>query len=152
MRGRKSYVWSKSRVKGFTLLECLVALVIIATSLSLYQSLSRVLATNVAYLSQNSQRDWLLFSQQLRQELTGASLAKVENNRLYVKVGKQELAFGQSRTDDFRKTNANGQGYQPMLYQLKSSQIREENGLVTIDLVFRSGLKRTFIYAFKKKG
>lgn len=151
MNKRKSYVWFKSRVKGFTLLECLVALVIIATSLSLYQSLSRVLATNVAYLSQNSQRDWLLFSQQLRQELTGASLEKVENNRLYVKVGKQDLAFGQSRADDFRKTNANGQGYQPMLYQLKSSRITEDNGLVTIDLAFRSGLKRTFIYAFERK-
>ncbi|TWT13387.1 competence type IV pilus minor pilin ComGF [Streptococcus sp. sy010] len=150
MAKKKSYVWYKTKLKGFTLLECLLAIVIITTSFSLYQNLGKVLATNVVYLSQNQQRDWLLFSQQLRQELAGTKLLKVENNKLYVKLGKQELAFGQSRSDDFRKTNANGQGYQPMLYQLKTSRMTEENGLVTIELIFRSGLKRTFIYAFEK--
>lgn len=146
---KKFFGYLKSKVKAFTLLECLVALLIIGTTLSLYETLSHVMASNLKHLAKNEQGDWLLFSQQLRYELGGYQFEKVENNKLYVTNGKQALSFGKSRADDFRKTNANGQGYQPMLYHLADATITEQSGRITIHLIFDQGMQRTFIYDFK---
>ena len=143
-------MWSKIRLKAFTLLECLVALLVIAGSVMVYQSLTQVLASNVAYISKNDEEDWLLFCQQLRSELAGTDLDRVADNKLYVKKGDQPLAFGQSRSDDFRKTNADGRGYQPMLFGLKACTINQTGQTVTISLTLKSGLERTFVYDFAK--
>ena len=142
----------KSKVRAFTLLECLVALLVIVGSMTIYQSLTQLTSHQMQLLSKSQQSEWLLFCQQLRRELDGTSLVKVEDNRLYVTKGKQELAFGKSRRDDFRKTNASGKGYQPMLFGLTSANISEQNGLIQIDLVFEQGLERSFVYAFQEKG
>lgn len=141
-------MWKSSRVRAFTFLECLIALLVIAGTLTVYQGLTKLVASNMTYLSQNRQEDWLLFCQQLRSELSASQLDRVAGNRLYVTKDKQALAYGQSRSDDFRKTNAKGQGYQPMLFGLKSSAISQEGETVVIDLVFDTGLERRFVYAF----
>lgn len=141
----------KKRLPAFTLLECLMALLVISGSVLVYNGLSRSLVGNVHYLSDSRQNNWLLFSQQLSAELAGSQLDKVEGGKLYVTKAGQALAFGQSRSDDFRKTSADGRGYQPMLYGLKSSAISQENGKIRIQLQFDNGLERTFIYAFDQK-
>jgi competence protein ComGF len=43
--------------------------------------------------------------------------------------GEKSLAFGKSVADDFRKTNANGQGYQPMLYKVYSATYAQQGEL-----------------------
>ncbi|GMX68045.1 hypothetical protein AQSSE17_14690 [Streptococcus equi subsp. equi] len=107
---------------------------------------------NERYLAANDQNNWLLFSQQLRAELSGTTLQGVRNNRLYVEKDKKALSFGQVKGHDFRKAASNGQGYQPMLFGLSSSQITAVGQQVTIKLKWQSGLERTFIYAFQEKG
>lgn len=143
---------ARTKLKAFTLLECLIALLVIAGSMTVYQSLTKLTAYQLEQVTANQEAEWLLFCQHLRKELSATSLLKVEGNRLYVKKGQQELAFGKSRKDDFRKTNASGKGYQPMLFKLTSAEISETEGLVQIHLVFDSGLERSFVYAFDKKG
>lgn len=137
------------KLPAFSLLECLVALLVIAGSVQLYQGLTKVLSSQVHYLVNNRQEDWLLFCQQLQTELEGTTLTKVAHNKLYVKKVNQALAFGQSSKDDFRKTNADGRGYQPMLFGLKSSAISQENNRVIINLTFDNGMKRSLVYAFE---
>lgn len=137
-----------SRLKAFTLIECLIALLVISGSLLAYQALTKSLMANERYLAANDQNDWLLFSQQLRAELSGTTLQGVRNNRLYVEKDKKALSFGQVKGHDFRKAASNGQGYQPMLFGLSSSQITAVGQQVTIKLKWQSGLERTFIYAF----
>ncbi|QTZ56101.1 hypothetical protein JFMEOBDD_00148 [Streptococcus equi subsp. zooepidemicus] len=141
-----------SRLKAFTLIECLIALLVISGSLLAYQALTKSLMANERYLAANDQNDWLLFSQQLRAELSGTTLQGVRNNRLYVEKDKKALSFGQVKGHDFRKAASNGQGYQPMLFGLSSSQITAVGQQVTIKLKWQSGLERTFIYAFQEKG
>lgn len=141
----------KTRVKAVTLLECLVALLVISGSMLVYQGLTKLISSNVHYLSTNRQEDWLLFSQQLHSELAESQFVKLEGDKLYVKRGQQELAFGKSKDHDFRKTNADGRGYQPMLMGLKKASFKEESGLIRLELTFETGLERTFIYAFKEK-
>ena len=139
------------QLAAFTLIECLLALLILSGGLLVFDGLSRLVKQEVQYQAQASQKDWLVFSEQLRLELEETRLVKVENNRLYVDKKGQALAFGQSKADDFRKTNDKGQGYQPMVYGLVSSQIRQTGQLVQIDLTFDDGLERTFLYDFSEK-
>lgn len=141
----------KSKIPAFTLLECLVALVILSGSLLVFEGLSKLLVQEAHYQGKTVQKEWLVFSSQLRSEWDQSELVKVENGKVYVNKAGQDLAFGKSRSDDFRKTNGKGQGYQPMLYQVDSAAISQENQLVRIDFSFKNGEERTFIYAFKEK-
>jgi len=52
-----------SKVRAFTLLECLVALLVIAGSIQVYQGLTTVLVSNVKQVKQQENQDWLLFRQ-----------------------------------------------------------------------------------------
>lgn len=139
------------QLAAFTLLECLVALLVLSGGLLVFDGLSRLMRQEVHYQTQSRQKDWLVFSEQLRTELETTRLVKVENNRLYVDKKGQALAFGQSKSDDFRKTNNKGQGYQPMVYGVSTSNISQTEQLVRIDVVFEDGLERTFIYDFSEK-
>ena len=141
-----------SKVRAFTLLECLVALLVIAGSVQVYQGLATVLVSNVKQVKQQESQDWLLFVQQMEAELEGCQLVKVEGNKLYVKQDNQDLAFGLSSATDFLKTNADGRGYQPMLFNVKASTISQNNQIVTIQVTLKNGLQRSFVYAFEKTG
>lgn len=146
-------MWKKSRqVAAFTLIECLLALLVLSGGVLIFDGLTRLVGQEVGYQSNHEERNWLVFAHQLRAELEGTEFVKVENNRLYIKKGTQQLAFGKSRADDFRKTNDKGQGYQPMLYHLESAKIRQIDQMIEIDLVFQNGLERTFVYAFETAG
>jgi len=146
------YRFKKTRLAAFTLLECLVALFCLSGSILVYSGLTRSLSANVAYLSNNEQSNWLLFSQQLRSELESSRFNRIENDKLYVTKADKTIAFGKSKNDDFRKTNATGQGYQPMLFGIKSSAISKKGNIVRIDLEFEGGLERSFVYAFEEAG
>ena len=126
--------------------------VVIAGSVQVYQGLTTVLVSNVKQVRQQENQDWLLFVQQMEAELEGCQLVKVEGNKLYVKQDNQDLAFGLSSASDFRKTNADGRGYQPMLFDVKSSKVSQKNQIVTIQVTLKNGLQRSFIYAFEKTG
>lgn len=145
-------MWKKSRqVAAFTLLECLIALLVLSGGVLLFEGLTKLVTQEIHYQATNPEKDWLLFSQQLRRELEATSWVKIENNKLYVDKAGQVLAFGKSKADDFRKTNGKGQGYQPMLYGLKSATVSNEKQQIRIDFVFENGLERTFLYAFPEK-
>lgn len=153
MKGmKKSCRLITNKIQAFTLLECLVALLVIAGAIQVYQGLTQVLSSQVHYLSTNRQQEWLLFCQQMTRELENTKLVKVENQKLYVTKGNQELAFGLSTANDFRKTNADGRGYQPMLFHLEQANIWQEENRITVNLTFDNGLERSYVYAFEKEG
>lgn len=108
--------------------------------------MTRLLAFEVQARQHSEQREWLLFADQLEAELARSSFEKVENNRLYMKQDGRAIAFGKSSGQDFRKTNANGKGYQPMVYDVKKAEISQKNELIYVRLTFRRGLEREFVY------
>ena len=69
----------KGKVKGFTLLESLIALVVISGSLLLFQAMSRLLISEVRYQKSHEQKEWLLFVDQLEAELDGSHYQKSGN-------------------------------------------------------------------------
>ena len=143
-------MFKANKVKAFTLLEALVALFVISGSVLLFQSMTRLLASEVRARQHSEQREWLLFTHQLEAELIRSS-EKVENNRLYMKQDGKTIAFGKSSGQDFRKTNANGKGYQPMIYNVKKAEISQKNELIHIRMTFKRGLEREFIYRVETK-
>ena len=148
----KSYWQFKtSRVRAFTLLESLVALIVISGSLLLFQSMSQLLVSEVRYQQKSEQKEWLLFVDQLEAELNRAQFEKVENDRLYLKQDGKPISMGKSRSNDFRKTDASGRGYQPMVYGLKLAHIYQKGQNVHFNFQFEKGLEREFIYRVEKE-
>lgn len=145
-------MWKKTKkIPAFTLLECLVSLLVLSGSVLVFEGLTRLLNQDIRYQTEHIERDWLVFAEQFRSELDGITLQKVENNRLYIEKSKQGLAFGLSKADDFRKTNQKGQGYQPMLYNLTEVTMTQTDKLVEITFTFKGGAKRSFVYDFTEK-
>lgn len=142
----------KTKLAAFTLLECLLALVVISGSLLVFEGLTKLIVHEVQYQEQRMDKNWLVFCDQLRREWEGASLDVVEMNRIVVTKDGKNLAFGKSRADDFRKTNAKGQGYQPMLYHVQSAHYLQTNHFVELKIVFDNGEEKTFVYDFEKTG
>ena len=136
-----------SRVRAFTLLESLVALIVISGSLLLFQSMSQLLVSEVRYQQRSEQKEWLLFVDQLEAELNRTQFEKVENDRLYLKQDGKSISMGKSKSNDFRKTDASGRGYQPM----KSAHIYQKGQNVHFYFQFEKGLEREFIYRVEKE-
>ena len=79
-------------------------------------------------------------------------MKKVENDRLYLKQdGENLISMGKSKSNDFRKTDASGRGYQPMVYGLKSARIQEKGQELHFHFQFEKGLEREFIYRVEKE-
>jgi comG operon protein 6 len=138
-------------VRAFTLLESLIALVVISGSLLLFQAMSQLLVSEVRYQQRSEQRDWLLFVDQLESELEHSHFEKVDKDRIYLKQDGKEISMGKSRSDDFRKTDSSGRGYQPMVYGLKSARIQQEGQVVHFHFQFEKGLEREFLYRVEKE-
>ena len=143
---RNCSILKNSKVRAFTLLESLLALIVISGGLLLFQAMSQLLISEVRYQQQSEQKEWLLFVDQLEAELERSQFEKVEDNRLYVKQDGKDIAMGKSKSDDFRKTDSSGRGYQPMVYGLKFAQITEENQLVRFRFQFQKGLERISLW------
>lgn len=151
MELKKYWRFETSSVRAFTLLESLVALLVISGSLLLFQAMSQLLVSEVRYQQKSEQKEWLLFVDQLEAELNRAQFEKVENDRLYLKQEGKPISMGKSRTNDFRKTDASGRGYQPMVYDLKSARIQEKGQELHFYFQFEKGLEREFVYRVEKE-
>lgn len=141
----------KSKVSAFSLLECLLALLVLSGSLLVFEGLTKLIRQEVAYQERSIEKRWLVFAEQLSYELEGVHFIKVENDRLYIDKSGHRLSFSKSKADDFRKTNDKGRGYQPMLYQVASAKIHQDNSLIQIDITFENGWERSFVYRFEEK-
>ena len=151
MERRNYWRFKTSRVRAFTLLESLVALIVISGSLLLFQAMSQLLVSEVRYQQRSEQKEWLLFVDQLETELNRAQFEKVENDRLYLKQDGKPISMGKSKSNDFRKTDASGRGYQPMVYGLKLARIQEKGQELHFHFQFEKGLEREFIYRVEKE-
>ncbi|WP_243992937.1 competence type IV pilus minor pilin ComGF [Pseudolactococcus carnosus] len=141
----------KKYLKAFTLLESLVALLSISLSVLVIQGMTHLIVQEVAVIRQSRENEWQIFCNLLRREFETTRLEKVSQNFLYVSTEKGSRRYGmKAGADDFRKTNASGQGYQPLIFGVSSVVISAQKQIVTIKLTFKKGDERTFIYAFSK--
>jgi len=95
--------------------------------------MSQLLVSEVRYQQRSEQKEWLLFVDQLEAELNRAQFEKVENDRLYLKQEGKPISMGKSKSNDFRKTDASGRGYQPMVLGKSTYRNDEKFFTTTID-------------------
>jgi competence protein ComGF len=126
-------------------------LFVLSGSVLVIQGLTKLTHNEVQLLQNQSDADWQSFCAQLRYELDGSHYVKVENNFLYV-TKTDDWRFGYNTGDDFRKSHANGQGYQPMLHGVAACKISASTDkTVTIRLQLVKGGEKCFIYHFTDK-
>lgn len=139
----------KKPLKAFTLLETLVALLAISLSVLVLQGMTTLISQEFDSIRKSDERDWQNFCNLLRREFEGAALDKVEDDLLYVTTDNGIRRYGvKIGSDDFRKTNATGQGYHPLIFGVSSCQISVKKNIVEMRLIFKKGDERLFIYAF----
>ena len=139
------------KVKAFTLLEALVALLVLSGGILVFQAMTQLLSSELHQQENNQQQEWLLFADQLETELSRSQFDKVEDNKIYIRQDGRDLALGKSKGDDFRKTDKSGRGYQPMIYGLEAADIRQEGKLVYLHFRFEKGLEREFVYRVEEE-
>lgn len=139
------------KVKAFTLLETLVALLVLSGGILVFQAMTQLLSSELHQQENNQQQEWLLFADQLETELSRSQFDKVENNKIYIRQDGRDLALGKSKGDDFRKTDKSGRGYQPMVYGLEAADVRQEGKLVYLHFSFEKGLEREFVYRVEEE-
>ena len=139
------------KVKAFTLLEALVALLVLSGGVLVFQAMTQLLSSELHQQENNQQQEWLLFADQLETELSRSQFEKVEDNKIYIKQDGRDLALGKSKGDDFRKTDKSGRGYQPMIYGLETADVRQDGKLVHLHFRFEKGLEREFVYRVEEE-
>lgn len=139
------------KVKAFTLLEALVALLVLSGGVLVFQAMTQLISSELHQQENNQQQEWLLFADQLETELSRSQFDKVEDNKIYIRQDGRDLALGKSKGDDFRKTDKSGRGYQPMIYGLEAADIRQEGKLVYLHFRFEKGLEREFVYRVEEE-
>ena len=139
------------KVKAFTLLEALVALLVLSGGILVFQTMTQLLSSELHQQENNQQQEWLLFADQLETELSRSQFDKVEDNKIYIRQDGRDLALGKSKGDDFRKTDKSGRGYQPMIYGLEAAVIRQEGKLIHMHFRFEKGLEREFVYRVEEE-
>ena len=139
------------KVKAFTLLEALVALLVLSGGVLVFQAMTQLLSSELHQQENNQQQEWLLFADQLETELSRSQFDKVEDNKIYIRQDGRDLALGKSKGDDFRKTDKSGRGYQPMIYGLEAAVIRQEGKLIHMHFRFEKGLEREFVYRVEEE-
>ena len=139
------------KVKAFTLLETLVALLVLSGGVLVFQAMTQLLSSELHQQENNQQQEWLLFADQLETELSRSQFDKVEDNKIYIRQDGRDLALGKSKGDDFRKTDKSGRGYQPMIYGLEAAVVRQDGKLVHLHFRFEKGLEREFVYRVEEE-
>lgn len=135
---------------GFTMLECLVALVVLSCMCQLFQLMIQQSFIGNQYLKNNDSKSWHIFLIQLEKEC----------QKLVFQTGSaQEISFLDSETnktisiqikEDKIIKRVNGKGYQPLLIGIKNGQFKNEGQSFTLEVTFTSG--KTFDSFFSDKG
>ena len=139
------------KVKAFTLLEALVALLVLSGGVLVFQAMTQLISSELHQQENNQQQEWLLFADQLETELSRSQFDKVEDNKIYIRQDGRDLALGKSKGDDFRKTDKSGRGYQPMIYGLEAADVRQDGKLVHLHFRFEKGLEREPVYRVEEE-
>ena len=135
------------RFRAFTLLEVMVALLVISGGIILFQLLSQNLTSQLKVQMESPETKWVLLASQLETELSKGDWVKVENNQIYYRDGKdiRRLAFYKKR-GDLRKTDQWGQGYAPLVYGLEDFQVESAGKDVLLTFRFKGGLERRLLF------
>lgn len=130
--------------KGFTLLECLVALLVLGGSLLLLDGLIKHVAKVEQQLTAYHSREWEVGLLQLENELAGLNYRKTEAHRIVLEDKSKITVKIEKANSTVRKSYKNG--HQPLFTRVYAFNCREVNHTVEFDVTFKDGTRKKGIW------
>ncbi|KAF1299626.1 hypothetical protein BAU15_00140 [Enterococcus sp. JM4C] len=124
---------------GFTLLECLIALIVLSGLFLLIGPFIQITQETHQQLQQTKEKEWEIFLVQLEYELQEDLFVKVEGDTFYLKNSTGGDVLIEPYQHLIRKKE-NG-GHQPMLTEVATFKAKQENKQIRLEVVFLDGHK-----------
>ena len=133
---------------AFTLIECLISLVVLSSIL-----LSMTLLINQAnqvnqYLQRKDQKEWLIFLMQFEEETKNGENILVKDQRIYYDIANNTYCIEQYQ-NMIRKRSLSG-GHQPMLIAVRTWVVKEDEATVAFLVSFENGEEYESIWTKRK--
>ena len=135
--------WSQNRkavYSGFTLIEAVLALVVLASVCFLFMPLIRISTTVSRNLTNSHQLELHTFLIQLQRSLDQGEFVKVEENRLFLREKDPAIKWltevSQYRQMIRRQKN---QGHEPLLMNVSTATFTAEKGRIAVEVSFLNG-------------
>ncbi|MEI5995050.1 competence type IV pilus minor pilin ComGF [Candidatus Enterococcus mansonii] len=133
---------NKNNYSGFTLFECLLALLLLSTICLLFSSSLKAVATVTSQLKDQRVKEWQIFLIQLENELKDCYYETTQTNKMILKNKRNKASIWiEYKLGKIVKVE-NG-GFQPLLTEVKQANFTEENKAVRINVTFDSGVEVT---------
>lgn len=122
------------KFEGFTLIECLVALLVVSYMLMMFSLLIQVIKQVQQETKLNSRKEFGIFLLQLEQETIDYELEAVIDNKIFFRNNKNVQV--QVRQVGARLDKKENGGTHPLLTQIKSFNAKQIDYAVEIEVVF----------------
>ncbi|MBO0440883.1 competence type IV pilus minor pilin ComGF [Candidatus Enterococcus ikei] len=141
---------SKNNFGGFTLIECLLALLLLSIICMLFSTSINHIAVVRRHLESEREKEWHIFVIQLENEIKDCRYEKTQENKMILKNKKNNKpVWIEYKLGKIVKVE-NG-GYQPLLTEVKQANFIEENKSVTIDVSFENNKNFTAKWIIPKE-
>ncbi|BAO08180.1 MULTISPECIES: competence type IV pilus minor pilin ComGF [Enterococcus] len=137
----------RNKVSAFTMIECLIALLILNTILLSFGLFIRQSEKLNTFFQKDEQTEWLIFLAQFENELASSQRISIIENRLYYENEKTFVIEGYQQM--IRKRGTAG-GHQPMLTGVKHVQFKEEDRVILLHVEFMNGDNKYGIWTKQK--
>lgn len=132
--------FKKTNLKGFTLLESLVALMMLSLIFLLFFSVLENSKAIIKQLETSEEKAWHIFLIQLENELEGCFIEEVYSNKIGLKKKQtKHLVWIENKLGKIVKVE-NG-GYQPMLIKVKEASFDKKMASVEMTVLFENNQK-----------
>ena len=131
--------WKKkqkiSNYRAFTLLECLLSLMILSFLCLLFSAMINNIAVTSKYMKKTEEKEWQIFLIQLENELKDCSYEFTTENKIVLKNNKNNHSVWiENKLGKIVKVD-NG-GFQPLLINVKKAKFFDKKNYVSIEVIF----------------
>ncbi len=123
--------------KGFTLLECLLSLMILGLSVLLINGIIRQMPQVNQQLFARKDQEWQIFLIQLERELQTCTYVSVSPYTLFLKSSKENVVTIDRINGKVRKRDNNG--YRPLLTEVSLIYFEKKASSIQFTVTFENG-------------
>lgn len=134
--------------KGFTLLECLVALLMLSGLLLLISGLFKHVQQTEKVVSSHNEREWQVFLLQLENELEEVEIHTVKQNQI---LGVEEEKSVKIYLVNKKIAKSKNNGHQPLLTGVKKFTCQQEGAVISFEVTFTDNLVKKDCYIIPRR-
>lgn len=128
------------KTSGFTLIECLLALVVLSVSLLMVDGIIKQIPQVNQQLSDRKDQEWHIFLLQLERELATCTYISVTEYTLFLRSAENNVVTIDWINGVIRKRDNNG--YQPLLTEVSGLIYQKINESIRFTVTFENGVQK----------